>query len=421
MSKTPTTNTIFALVAVLAIVSSGLFVWSQIKQAKRDTLPATANTTYERIALLESQLAQDPKNVTVALSVSELYLQIIRETGDAELYKKIESVLMAVTFASTTDARILGKRAEVAHGRHEFKEGLALITQALALDPQTAAYYGIKTDAETEMGLYDEAQESLQKMVNLKPNFSSYTRIAYQRELYGDKEGALEALAAAISSGSIYPENIAWAHVESGKLLFGSDNEEAEKQFKQALALYPNYAPALEGLGRIAYAAGNREEALRYFTMAFETLPIAQYATTLGEYYSLTGDSTKATQYYALADLAYTDAKGVNVDLEYALFLANHGDVVESLVRAKRAYEARPSIYGAHVYAWALHKNNKPNEAEAKITEALRLGEYDRTILTHASVIYAANNKQREAEVFLQKAKKLSSYGTLLDASVVPN
>ena len=421
MFKTPTTNTIFALVAVLAIVSSGIFVWSQINRAKNDTLPAIANNTYERIALLESQLAQDPNNVTVALSVSDLYLQIIRETGDAELYKKIESVLMAVTSASTTDARILAKRAEVANGRHEFKEGLALITQASAIDPQAAAYFGIKTDAEIELGLYDKAQESLQKMVNLKPNFSSYTRIAYQRELYGDKEGALEALAAAISAGSIYRENIAWAHVESGKLLFNSNNEEAEKQFKQAIALYPNFAPALEGLGRIAYAGGNREEALRYLTLAFEKLLIAQYATTLGDFYTLEGDTAKAAQQYALANLAYKDSKGVNVDLEYALFLANHGDVAESLVRAKRAYEARPSIYGAHVYAWALHKNNKSSEAEAKITEALRLGQYDPILLTHASVIYAANDKQSEAEVFLKKAKTLSSYGTLLDASVVPN
>ncbi len=419
MSKTPSSNSLFALMALFAIVGSGVFVWLQIKQAKSDTTLAVTSKAQESIATLEEKLAEDPNNIVVALSLSELYLQSIRETGDARLYEKIEAVMQAATLASTTDARILAKRAEVANGRHEFKEGLALITQALLLDPQSAAYYGIKTDAEIELGMYEEAQASLQKMVNLKPNFSSYTRIAYQRELNGDKEGALEALAAAITAGSSYPENLAWAHVESGKLLFKNDNPAAENQFKQALTVYPDYAPALEGLGRVAYANGKKEEALQYFNNAFDTLPIAQYATTLGDYYTLEGDAAKAAQQYALAHLAYKDSKGVNVDMEYALFLADHGDPVESLVRAKRAYEARPSIYGAHVYAWALYKNNKLRDAEANITEALRWGEHDPTILAHASVIFATNNKPKEAEIFLQKAKNLSSYGTLKDTLLV--
>lgn len=419
MSKTPSSNTLFALIAVLAFVSSGLFIWSQINQAKSDTLSGTASSS-ERIAMLETQLAEDPNNIDVALSLSEVYLQTIRETGDAALYEKIESILATAAPTSTIDARILAKQAEIKNGRHEFNEGLKLITEALAIDASSAHYYGIKTDAEIELGLYAEARKSLQQMVNLKPNFSSYTRIAYQRELYGDKEGALEALEAAISAGSIYPENMAWAYVEAGKLLFGNNNGEAKNQFTQALSLYPNYAPALEGLGRLAYREGNKFEALEYFTQAFTVLPIAQYATTLGDYYTLEGDVGKASQYYTLTDVAYRDSQGINVDLEYALFLADHDDVTEALTRAKRAYEARPSIYGAHAYAWALYKNNKIAEAEAKISEALRLGEYDYTILNHANSIYAKNNTIK-AEAYAKAAKEQITYGTLLNSSLLTN
>ncbi|MES2966504.1 MAG: hypothetical protein V4668_01800 [Patescibacteria group bacterium] len=421
MSKTLTSNTLFALVASIAMVSSGLYIWSQINDAKSEVVSEIPTATSARVATVEAQLAADPTNVNIALSLSELYLQTIRETGDARLYEKIDTVLTTAQSARPTDARVLAKRAELANGRHEFNEGLELINEALALDDTAATYYGIKTDAEIELGQYEAAQQSLQKMVSLKPNFSSYTRIAYVRELYGDKEGAREALEAAISAGSVYTENIAWAHVELGKLLFGTATDESKKQFEQALALYPNYAPALEGLGRVAYDAGDKNEALLYFTKAFEVLPIAQYATTLGDYYTLEKEVGKAEQYYTLADLAYRDSKGVNVDLEYAYFLARHGDGGEALTRANRAYEARPSLFAAYTYALALYKNNKLTEAEEKITEAMRIGEYDPDIVMLASTIYAANNNTKQAESYAATAKNLSTYGALLNSTVFTN
>ena len=43
-------------------------------------------------------------------------------------------------------------------------------------------------DAQTELGNYDKAAEAYQKMVNLRPDLSSYNRAAYFRFLYGDAD-----------------------------------------------------------------------------------------------------------------------------------------------------------------------------------------------------------------------------------------
>ena len=151
----------------------------------------------------------------------------------------VDHVVAVVSEHAKDNAYVFAKRAEVANGRHDFKKGLEEIVAAIKRDPNVSSFYGAQNDAQLELGMYDEAEISLQKMVDLKPNFSSYSRIAYQRELRGDIEGALEALSAAISAGSTHPENNAWAHVELGKLYLQSDVSRAKQEFTRALDLVP--------------------------------------------------------------------------------------------------------------------------------------------------------------------------------------
>ncbi len=403
----------FIGIAILAILMSILLIWFQMRRAESSVQSSAVELSDRVIATLESRVATDPDNAQYAVALSDAYLQKIRETGDASLYEKIESTLDVFTEQSPKDPQILAKRAEVANGRHDFKKGLEYISEAIKLDTRVAAFYGIKSDAETELGRYDDAANSLQMMTDLKPNFNAYSRITYQRELHGDFEGAVEALAAAISAGSAHPENIAWAYIESGKLLIPTDRAQAVQYFTKALDLVPKYAPALEGLGRVAYANGEKDKARDYFTQAFASVPIAEYATALGNFYAVEGDANKAQQHYTLADIAYKDSKGVNVDLEYALFLADHGDPAEALRRAEAAYSARPSIYSADAYSWALFKNNRIDEAAKYNKEALRLGENDSNMLFHAWMIARTMGQAREAESYHKAARARDQYTTL--------
>ena len=405
---------VIAFIGAFALLASLFFVLYQVHSVKQEAPVLTATSTLDRsILLLQNQFEKDPKNTQAAVGLSEAYLQKIRETGDISYYEKIQKLLDTAEQYAKDNSEIFATRAEVANGRHDFKAGLNYITQAIAKNSEVSAFYGIKSDSEVELGKYDEALDSLQKMIDRKPNFSSFSRVAYQRELHGDRAGALEALTAAVSAGSTHTENSAWAYAEMGKLLVKENPEKARGYFRRSLQIFPNFAPALEGLGRIAFAEKKSKEAESYYVQAFASLPLAQYATALGNFYGSEGKQGKADQQYALAELAYKNSIGVNIDLEYSLFLADHGDPKEALTHAQSAYAARPSVYGADAYAWALLKNNRVAEAQKYITEALRLGENDPMILYHAGTIAEAAGKIDKAKEYFKKALYLDQYASI--------
>ena len=89
-----------------------------------------------------------------------------------------------------------------------------MIEKAILINPNRAMYYGILGDSDIELGLYSGALDAIQKMIDIRPDYSSYIRVAYLRELYGDIVGAKDSLSFAIDAGSTFKENIAFAYVE---------------------------------------------------------------------------------------------------------------------------------------------------------------------------------------------------------------
>ena len=77
----------------------------------------------------------------------------------------------------------------LANARHDFRAGLRYGERARAAAPGVVKPYGVIVDAQVELGRYDAAERTLQRMVDLKPNLSSYARVSYFRELHGDLRG----------------------------------------------------------------------------------------------------------------------------------------------------------------------------------------------------------------------------------------
>ncbi len=72
-------------------------------------------------------------------------------------------------------------------------------------------------DAQIELGRYAAAARTIQRMLDVKPNLTSYSRASYYRELSGDTAGAIEAMRLAVSAGGA-PENTAYVQVLLGDL-----------------------------------------------------------------------------------------------------------------------------------------------------------------------------------------------------------
>ena len=158
-----------------------------------------------------------------------------------------------------------------------------------------------------------------------------------------------------------------------------------------------------------------------YFIQALTALPLASYATDLGDLYVAKGNQLKAKQQYALAEIAFQKAEksGMNTDLEYAVFLADHGDPRLALEKALLAYDARPSIYGADALAWAYYKNGAFKESAKYGALALSLGEYDPLILFHAGMIAEANGEPERAKTLYKMVAKLDPHFSLFYANLL--
>ncbi|HSH55778.1 MAG TPA: tetratricopeptide repeat protein [Candidatus Limnocylindrales bacterium] len=418
------TKILIAAIVLVLIIGVGTFIAARNAYNNDSSVSSGSGrfaTTDRLIQSLESRVQSNPKDADALVKLANAYLQKVRETADTSYYAKAEKAVNTAAQVDSKNPEIFATRAAVAYGRHDFKKGLELSQQAVALNPNRAAYHGLVGDGQLELGKYSEAIAAYQAMINIRPDLGAFNRIAHVREIYGDIEGAKTALTSAIQASSGYPENVAFSQVELGKLHLRTSIDEAEASFKQALATVPEYEPALHGLARVAVARGDTAMALKFAQQAALALPIAQYATDVGDIYSLRGDQKRAAQQYSLAKLAYQSSSkdGVNTDQEMALFLADNTREYEAaLSKAQSAYQTRPNIYAADTLAWAHYKKGNNAEAKKFSQEALRLGEHDPLILYHAGIIAIQNDEPTEAKRYLTKALEIHPHFSIMHVPI---
>jgi tetratricopeptide (TPR) repeat protein len=315
------------------------------------------------------------------------FAQRARETGDASYYARAEAAYDRALRVAPDDLPATLGLGSVALSRHDFHRGLALGRRALALSPSTAEGYGVVGDALVELGRYEQAFTTFDTMVSLKPSVSSYARVSYARELLGDVQGAARALRLAVDAAVGEPEALAWSQTQLGKLYWSQGRlDEAGRDYRAALRVRPEYAPALNSFALVQAARGRRTRAVVLARRAADILPLPQNVATLGDL--LRGAA--ARRQYALVEViaGLERAHGVNVDLEIALFDVDHRIQLDrTLTLARAAQRERPSIDGDDVLAWALARANHCSEALGYSKLALRLGTRDAAKFFHRGVI----------------------------------
>jgi tetratricopeptide (TPR) repeat protein len=349
------------------------------------------------------------------------YQQRARETGDPSYYPRSEAVLRRALRLRPGDADALGGLGSLALSRHRFREALALGRRALALAPADARTLGVVGDALLELGRYDEAFRTFDEMARFKPTVASYARVSYARELLGRPAAAVEAMRLAVDAAADQPEATAWTHVQLGKLYWSSGKVAlAAREYRRALAAFPGYAYAFDGLAQTAAARGGLAAAVALETRAVDAIPLPQFVAQLGDLYRAQGRRAEARRQDALIGVIQRllAANGVTTDLETALFDVDHGIRLRhalTLARATRA--ARPSIDGDDVLAWALARNGRCQEALAYSKRALRLGTLDALKLFHRGMIERCLGNPA-AERFLRRALALNPHFSIRWAPV---
>ena len=106
----------------------------------------------------------------------------------------------------------------------------------------------------------------------------------------------------------------------------------ARRAYGLALASVPGYVPALAGRARLAAARGDLAGAIAGWKKVVTLLPLPEYAIELGEAELAAGRRAAGRRDLALVDAqrALLAEAGVNSDVEFARFEADHGDARRS-------------------------------------------------------------------------------------------
>jgi tetratricopeptide (TPR) repeat protein len=358
------------------------------REAGVDAVPPGA-TTDQRIAILQRAAREGVAGAEGYASLGDAYLQKVRETGDPSYYTRADR---SFGLALRRDARnldaVLGA-GSLAGLRHDFREQLRLGREAWRLAPGLAASLPVIADAQIELGRYGGAEDTLQRLLDTKPNLTSYARVSYFRELHGDLEGALQSMRLAVSAGAAAPENVAYLQTLVGDLELQLDRPAAARSaYRAALARLPRYAPAEAGLARVENATGDLDAAARRLRDVTARLPLTSLLILLAD-----TDAARGAERAAARDLDVVRAQqrllraaGTRPDAELITFEANYGDPATAVRLGRRLWAEAPSVRSADALGWALTRSGRPGEGLAWARRALQLGTREPVYHLHAGL-----------------------------------
>jgi tetratricopeptide (TPR) repeat protein len=168
----------------------------------------------------------------------------------------------------------------------------------------------------------------------------------------------------------------------------------------------PGHPPSEAGLARLDLGAGRLDDALERFAAIADAVPLPEYVIALGETQAALGRAEDASATFDLArfQIELFQSNGVAVDLELALFEADHGDPSRALELAEAAWDRTPTVRAADAVGWALHRLGRDDEAGPWSERALQLGTREPLLRYHAGAIAAAVGDVRAARRDLEAA-----------------
>lgn len=406
------------MVTVFAVLISGTMVIGCAKptqkQVSLDGFALNAeNRTDATIARMQDLVKKHPANVDGYNKLGSALVQKGRETGELDWYDRAKTSFEKANEIDSDDPITLRNLGWISTIYHRFFNAIDYSKKAIALNPSDNTAYGVLTDSYFELGRYDEAIQSAQKMIDLHPDLASYSRAAQLRFVRGDTKGAITLMLKAVEAGGPYPENTAWAKVQLTDLYFKTGAiQAAEMGYTDILKTIPGYRHALAGLARVRAAQNKYDEAAKLMEQATKGLAPIPYVVELGDYYTKLGNSDAANEAYDRVEKIIAEhlEHGVEGDelMQAMFYLDKDKDVRKALDLAEMEIKEHTTVNAYATLAWAYFKNGENSNAEKTIRKALSMNTKDALLYYRAAKIFSANGKRAEARQWAYSALNLN-------------
>jgi len=313
--------------------------------------------------------------------------------------------------------------ASTYYARHDFTQALDLAEKVYESNPKTTSAQVIIGDAYLSLGNYQQAETIYQELGKTDATPPLLARLAHLEELKGNPKEALHLLRRAagdaLRSGGTR-ESVAWYLLRVADIYFNmGEIKDSGAYYEASLRVFENYHLALAGLGKVRAAQGKYEEAIDYYQRAINIVPQPDFLAALGDIYMRTDQPDKAQLQYKTVEyigkLAAINKQIYNRQL--ANFYSSHDlHVKEALRLALVELESRKDIYGYDAAAWAYYKNDKSEEAQSLMHQAMSLGTRDAYLYYHAGMIALELGDEAQAREYLEQALAINPHFSILYA-----
>ncbi len=378
------------------------------------------NTKKELDGLL-AVLKTKPNDPKTLLKLTAAYINESRVTGNHGYYDRVAlNIADQVLKDNPENFEALSYKATVLLSQHHFSEALVVTQKASKINPSNANIFGLSCDAYVELGNYDEAVKMADKMISLRPDLRSYSRVSYLREIYGDLPGAIYAMKLAITSGYPGMEQTEWARMILGHLYESIGSlDSAEYTYHTALNERPEYAFAYAGLGRIEKAKGNYKGAIAYYEKADKLINEYSFSDELTDLYLLNHEQDKSEKSAKLVIEMLgpgtgdesVQGHGHYADKELAYAYIKAGDLDKALEHAQTEFDRRPlNIDVCEAMAWVRYKRGEFSEANKMITVSLKTGSKNPVLLCRAGLIKMKSGDKINGERLIKQSLEMNPF-----------
>lgn len=350
-----------------------------------------------QIAVWRTALAQDPGSAIVLGQLAGLHLQRSREGGGWRDILEAER-LARRSFAnrSRNNGAAAATLAAALVAQHRFTAADSVARLLVARASDVPEYHAILGEIAMERGddALADAEFSSVRPWRSKPSIAP--RLAAWHERRGEVAEARRLLTevrdSAASRFDASVEVQAWYDLRLGEFeRRASRPRRAAQAFAAGLALRPDDPRLLAAMARLAAGEQDARGVVTWGERALEHGLDPEVLLLLANAYASTGDTAAARRSRLAFDVATADTAGAPFHRAWSLLLLDRGErVAEELARAEAALRDRRDIYGYDLYAWALHKAGRDDEAAVALARARRLGTEDPLLQAHAEAIESA-------------------------------